>query len=59
MSARAEELDRLSRLRALSDAESFELERELFRGVGKRVPRGLTKALARQGIKRSGKRVLA
>lgn len=52
MTGRLQLLDQLSRERELSAAESLELERELCRADGRRLPYGLTRALARQGIKR-------
>ena len=59
MTARLRELDRISRERVLSPAESLELEREVARVDGGRMPYGLTKALARHGIKRNGRGVSA
>ena len=50
--SRLEELDRLSRLRPLTKAESYELEREIAVTDGRRIPWGLTRALARQGLRR-------
>ena len=57
MSDRLSELDAISRQRTLTTAESYELERELARANRRRVGWGLTKALARHGIKRSGRPV--
>jgi hypothetical protein len=52
----ADELDRLSRERELTKAESLLLERSLLIVDGRRVPPGLTKALARHGVKRDMRR---
>ena len=49
---RIAELDALSRQRALTDAESLELERELRFANGENLPKGLQRALARRGVKR-------
>jgi hypothetical protein len=49
---RIAELDAISRTRALSKGESFELEREILLADGKPLPHGLTRGLARHGIKR-------
>jgi hypothetical protein len=49
---RIAELDAISRQRALTYAESLELEREITFASGQKLPKGLTRALARQGIKR-------
>lgn len=57
--SRAEELDRISRQRALTQSESYELERELARADGRRIGWGLNRALARRGIKRARARVPA
>jgi hypothetical protein len=54
---RLEELDRISRTRALTKLESFQLEREIIRADGRRAPWGLVKGLVRQGIKPNGKAV--
>jgi hypothetical protein len=50
MLPRLAELDALSRERALTDAESLELEREIRFLNGERLPSGLTRALARRGV---------
>ncbi|HXH52575.1 MAG TPA: hypothetical protein VNH53_03975 [Sphingomicrobium sp.] len=57
MSARLEELDRTSRERPLETAESLELERAICRVEGRRCSHGVTKELARAGVKRSGRRI--
>ncbi|MEA3043013.1 MAG: hypothetical protein QOH47_851 [Sphingomonadales bacterium] len=56
------ELDRLTeigRARELTPAESYLLERSICGLDGKRYPRGLTRALARHGIKRDMSRYLS
>lgn len=50
------ELEAISRRRVLTDAESLLLERAILHNEGKRLPRGLTRALARRGIKRDMRR---
>ena len=52
---RLEELDRISRERALTRTERYELERAIARAHGRRAGWGLIKALARRGIKRDRK----
>jgi hypothetical protein len=53
---RLAQLDAISRQRALTDAESLELEREIRFANGERLPQGLTRALARRGVKRGMQR---
>ena len=55
MTERLTQLEAIGRQRALSKAESFELEREIYRADRRRLPHGLNRGLARQGIKRGGK----
>lgn len=50
--SRITQLDEISRQRALTYAESLELEREIRFANGEKLPRGLTRALARRGVKR-------
>lgn len=52
LSARGIELDTLSRSRALTYAESLELEREIILAEGQKLPEGLTRELARHGVRR-------
>lgn len=52
LSERGQALDALSRTRSLTETESLELEREVLHAAGKRLPPGLTRALARHGVKR-------
>lgn len=51
-SQRFKELDEIGRRRALTEAESLELEREVYLLQGKSLRPGLTRELARHGIKR-------
>lgn len=46
-------LDEISRRRALTQTESLLLERSILLQNGEKLPAGLTKALARRGIKRN------
>jgi hypothetical protein len=46
------ELDAIGRGRAPDPVESLLLERSILLADGKRIPHGLTRALARHGIKR-------
>lgn len=55
MSLRLEQLDQISRVRPLSEAESLELEREIRRIDGDRLPYKINRALARRGVKRAGR----
>lgn len=50
--ARFLELDQLSRERALTERESLELERLIYRGEGKRLPHRHNIEAARLGLKR-------
>lgn len=47
-----ETLDQISKTRELMRVESLLLERSILLMDGKRIPPGLTKALARLGVKR-------
>jgi hypothetical protein len=51
-----ETLELVGKERALSQTESLLLERSILLQDGKRIPRGLTKALTRRGIKRDMRR---
>lgn len=46
-------LDEISRRRALTQTESLLLERSILLEKGEKLPAGLTKALARRGVKRN------
>lgn len=47
-----ERLDAISRERELTYTESLRLEREVHFEAHRKLPKGLTRALARRGVKR-------
>jgi hypothetical protein len=55
MTLRLEQLDQISKVRSLTEAESLELEREIRQADGDRLPHKLNRALARRGVKRGGR----
>lgn len=57
--SRLADLDRASRERPLTPAESCQLENDLCCAEGRAVSSGLRRELARAGIKRSGRRIPA
>jgi hypothetical protein len=54
VSFRLDQLDSISRVRPLTESESLELEREIRRAEGDRLPHRINRDLAREGVKRSG-----